>query len=89
MALIVDLSDTSIGAELAGCYLRVVRVEGTKEYLRVFVEAHVSEAARRAERQYVLSTQHGINPDALTGPLFPALYAHLKTLPEYAGATDC
>ena len=89
MALTVDLTQTNIGRSLTGCYLRVTRLDADKEWLRFSVEAHVDEAARRDGRVPVLSTSHAVLPSSIVGELFPALYGHLKTLPEYAGAVDC
>lgn len=89
MALTVDLAETSIGAAIPGAYLRIVKMEADKEWIRVHVEAHVSAQARREGRQPVLATTHGLETPNVTGDLFPAVYAALKALPAYAGATDC
>lgn len=89
MALTVDIQETNIGAALTGCYLRITKLEADKEWVRLYVEAHVNEAARRDGRAPVLATTHGVSAAAVSGELFPALYAALKALPEYAGAQDC
>lgn len=89
MALTVDLPQTNIGKALTGCYLRVTRLDADKEWLRFQVEAHVDEEARRDGRVCVFSGSYAVLPSSIVGELFPALYAHLKTLPEYAGAVDC
>jgi hypothetical protein len=89
MALTVDLTETAIGTPLGGCYLRIVRLGGDKDTLRVSVEAYANEQARRDGKMPILIHTHVVTATEVAGPLFPALYAHLKTLPEYAGAVDC
>ena len=89
MALTVDINDTSIGTPLTGCYLRIVKFDGDKEWVRFFVEAHTSEQARLDAKAPVFSGSHAVAPGDVSGPVLPALYTHLKSLPEYAGAQDC
>lgn len=89
MALTVDLTETAIGTSLEGCYLRIVKLSGDKDALRLNIEAYANEQARRDGKMPILIYTHVVTTTEVAGPLFPALYAHLKTLPEYAGAVDC
>lgn len=89
MALRLNLSSTPIGLSLPSAYARIADVHGNLRELVVMVEIHATSDARRALAQAVERRRHSIDPSGLSGQLGPALYAHLKMLPEYAGAEDC
>jgi hypothetical protein len=67
------------------CYCKVTSVRGGKEGIEATLEArHLT-----FEGEPVDAWRVGFVPD-LSGPNFIAqAYLHLKSLPEFAGATDC
>ena len=65
-------------------YIKVIHIHGTKDLLT----AHVGVYVKKDERQ--LDSKTFEFPLVLDGNNFIAqAYDHLKTLPEFAGATDC
>jgi hypothetical protein len=65
-------------------YWRVSKISGTKNNMTMFV--NVSETSGRIQ---ITEKMYSFVPD-LNGKNFIAqAYEHLKTLPEFAGATDC
>lgn len=87
MALTKNLSLTNnfgTQSEFPNAYLKIKSIEGDKQELKVIV-AHMTEQNGRV----ILETLTYFNP-SLDGSNFIAqAYAHLKTLPDFAGATDC
>ena len=65
-------------------YIKVVALSGNKESMRIEVGTHKAADSVALDRQ-----QYYFAPN-LDGKNFIAqAYNHLKTLPEFAGATDC
>ena len=65
-------------------YIKVVALSGNKELMRIEVGTHRDVNALVVDRQ-----QYYFAPD-LGGKNFIAqAYEHLKTLPEFTGASDC
>lgn len=91
MALKVNMAETPIGVPCPAAYVRITEVGGSLQELLVMVEIHADASARQKRAQGVRPIdrrRHSIDPAALSGPLGAAIYSHLKTLPEYAGAED-
>jgi len=64
-------------------YIRVESLSGNKNEMTAIVVTHTSDKSRT-----IKSGEYTFTPD-LTGNNFIAqAYAHLKTLPEFASATD-
>jgi hypothetical protein len=89
MALKLNLEMTPIGVPLPEAYARIVDVGGNLRELLVMVDVYATEGARQSLAKTIERRRHSVDPAELVGPLGPALYAFLKTLPEYAGAEDC
>lgn len=67
------------------CYAKVGRIEGGKNGLSFSLEIK-----RSAEAPSAIITNYYVFAPDLSGENFIAqAYAHLKTLPEFADATDC
>jgi hypothetical protein len=92
MALQVNFKHTPIGfdtpAVLNEAYLRVDSLSGTKNKLFVTVGFY-----NKKNNEMVLAQQNifEFNPNVENNSsnFIAQAYAHLKTLPEFAGATDC
>lgn len=80
---LVDRLDESIIFDKA--YHRITRIDGNKNSISFYVDVFKTKDAEFSLNQ----TKHSFQP-VLNGNNFIAqAYAHLKTLPEFAGATDC
>lgn len=66
------------------CYFKVSHIAGSKLNLIVSVDAMSSRDGSTIER-----TDHSFTPNMDGGNFIAQAYAHLKTLPEFSGATDC
>jgi hypothetical protein len=72
------------GIEVQGCYVRVAQISCNKQQGNAFIEFKVNQASDPFETK---PYQFGVE---LNGANFIAqAYDHLKTLPEFAGSTDC
>jgi hypothetical protein len=90
MALQINLESTQFGVPAPEAYARVTNFFGTKDNIQVQVAVHYNEAARHAGMATVLEHAHyiGLADLAGKGDLLPAVYEVLKTMTQYAGATD-
>lgn len=80
---LVDRLDESITFNKA--YHRITRIDGDKNLISFYVDVFKTNEATSSLSQ----TKHSFQP-VLNGNNFIAqAYEHLKTLPEFAGATDC
>ncbi len=80
---LVDRLDEAITFENA--YHRITRIDGDKNAISFYVDVFKKCGSPSSLRQ----TKHSFIP-VLSGNNFIAqAYAHLKTLPEFAGAIDC
>lgn len=72
------------GIRIEDAYVRVASFSGNKSYVDVCVAISAGRSNPPVEsRNYVI-------PLDLDGPnVVSQSYLHLKTLPEFAGATDC
>lgn len=65
-------------------YIKVENLVGNKTHIRIDVSIQ-----KKVDEQIVDRRNYVFVPD-LNGPNFIAqAYAHLKTIPEFTGATDC
>jgi hypothetical protein len=79
-----NISDVLLASELVvdWCYVKVENISTSKSVAACTVSA-TKDGYQVAQKQY------GFTPN-LSGENFIAqAYAHLKTLPEFANATDC
>jgi len=84
MALNTNI-ETSEGVVVHNAYCRVEQIAITKTHVSFVVKSYVDPEKFKKffEKSYVCDyTLSGANPIAQA-------YAHLKTLPEFAGAADC
>lgn len=101
MALIVPLTIPEYQTLVDGQHTVMPAVEYPQAYARVaFARAFAAEtyicvvwyadlAARMADMgTSLLLKEFTVPTSALAGDFYPACYAHLKTLPEFAGAVD-
>jgi hypothetical protein len=66
------------------CHIRVIFVESTKEISKVTLGVFKSAAGDLLHKREIMFAHN------LDGANFiKQAYEHLKTLPEFAGATDC
>jgi hypothetical protein len=68
----------------ANAYIKVDQQEGTKEKVRFAVNAVTTKDGELIERKV-----YEFVPNLDGGNFIAQAYEHLKTLPEFAGATDC
>jgi hypothetical protein len=77
---------TNLGtiATFADAYIRVDNVNVTKNVCRFFVQTHKEKDGQVLDQKsHMISYEiDGVNP-------IKQAYESLKTLPEFAGATDC
>jgi hypothetical protein len=66
-------------------YIRVQEVTGSKEKCSALVYWFKDENSEEPFN----GSQHLFAPDMTGGNFIKQAYGHLKTLPEFAGATDC
>ena len=72
------------GIEVQECYIRVSQVSCNKQQGTAFIEFKANQTSDPFE---TTSHQFGVK---LNGANFIAqAYEHLKTLPDFSGATDC
>jgi hypothetical protein len=72
------------GITVSDAYIRIQSFNGNKNLLKFDVATH-SQAGEQVLTVLSFEISYDING---TNPIKQA-YAHLKTLPEFAGATDC
>jgi hypothetical protein len=78
------LSNFNTNVAFQDCYIRVIFVESTKKTSRVTFGMFKSDVGDLLHKREIMF-DHDLN-----GANFIAqAYEHLKTLPEFAGATDC
>ena len=86
MALQKNITASAFGQEIeiADCYIKVSRLEGSKAGLLVSIDYLNGDAfVKRETFQFEPSVKDGASN------FFAQAYEHLKTLPEFEGATDC
>ena len=86
MAIQSTYNAPETGLEVNGAYMRIHGYHGNKDGMRFDVEVFVSKQARDAGMQNT-GFLHFMCP-VQPGDILPALYAYLKTLPEFANAID-
>ena len=72
------------GVTVGGAYIKIQSFNGNKELLKFDVSTH-SQAGEQVLTVSSFEIPYNIEGE---NPIKQA-YAHLKTLPEFAGATDC
>lgn len=79
-----SMTTTFRGIEVKDAYWKVASISGNKSFLEICVTACAFAGAEAFEsRNYTFAYDlRGDNPIAQA-------YAHLKSLPEFANATDC
>lgn len=88
MAMLLSIPTSQVGAPFPAAYAKVSHYHGWTNTVVLHVAIYASADARHLPAQPVDTRSHEM-PVPADAPLLPAAYAHLKTLPEYAGATDC
>ncbi len=83
---ITETNNFGIETTLADCYIKVGRIVGDKTRLHgtaLFMNAAQDNLYFERSYEFVPSVADGSNN------FIAQAYAHLKTLPEFAGAVDC
>ena len=80
----------SIEVRIAGlvqvsCYIRVAHVTGTKNEITANAVFHKDNG----DGEMFKAGAYTFTPSMDGGNFIKQAYGHLKTLPEFAGATDC
>lgn len=100
MALIVPLTMPATTALINGSVVEVPEITYPTAYARILVSRamadtsyicvswYADEAARFAGTDPVKLAEFTTKTSDLKGDYFPAVYSFLKSLPEFAGATD-
>lgn len=88
MALLLSIPTSQVGAPFPAAYAKISHYHGWTNVVSIHVAIYASADARHIPAQPVDARVHEM-PVPHDAPLLPAAYDHLKTLPEYAGATDC
>jgi len=70
-------------------YARIMYVRAAAEESFIFVNWYASAQARQNDEMPVHGYEYPVDTDNLPGNIYPAAYNYLKSLPEFAGATDC
>jgi hypothetical protein len=87
MALSITLTETDIGIPMADTYARIVMWRGEKEQTLIQVAHYATADARKANAQPVANRTVFAPTSDCEG--MAAMYAWLKTQPDYAGAVNC
>jgi hypothetical protein len=87
MALSITITETDIGIPMADTYARIVMWRGEKEQTLIQVAHYANADARQANAQPVANRTVFAPTSDCEG--MAAMYAWLKTQPDYAGAVDC
>ena len=87
MALSISLDQTDIGIPMADTYARIFMWRGDKDQTLIQVAHYASADARQANAQPVANRTVFAPTTDCEG--MAAMYAWLKSQPDYAGATDC
>jgi hypothetical protein len=70
--------------EFENCYFKISSIKGDKETLTFSVDAMSAKDGSIIER-----SEYSFNPSLSGNNFIAQAYNHLKTLPAFAGATDC
>lgn len=88
MALLLSIPTSQVGAPFPAAYAKISHYHGWTNVVVIHVAIYASVDARHIPAQPVDTRAHEM-PVPTDEALLPAAYTFLKTLPEYAGATDC
>lgn len=69
-------------------YARAYAIRAMSSESFILVTWYADEAARLANADPVKALEFTTTTASLKGDIYPAVYAYLKTLPEFAGAAD-
>lgn len=72
--------------ELKNAYYRVASISGSKQNINFVVSINKAVDDKQIE---IASEQYSFVPQMKNLNFIAQAYEHLKTLPEFAGATDC
>jgi hypothetical protein len=88
MAFKMALTNGNCGGTFTEAYAKIEPVISVGKVTRIGVNWYADEQARTDLKQPVHANTFEV-PDAdLKGDFYPAMYAYLRTLPEFAGAVD-
>lgn len=88
MAIITNIEDSNIGVPFPTAYVKIGNFTGEKDSIYYQVSTYANADARWNNGATINSAQYDIPTASVTGSLMAALYADLKSRPDYAGAVD-
>jgi hypothetical protein len=93
LQLALDESQTEMGTPAPAAYARIVQYSHDlkNDIIQIVVEFHYNQQARNQGRRPLKGAGYSTNDAAVMvfpGGIQAKLYSYLKTLPEFAGATD-
>jgi len=80
---------TSFGIELDQAYMRVGSVSGNKNHVDVALHTFANKVAAENNGSVIAVFRSSFKPTENGKTWDAQAYDHLKTLPEFADATDC
>jgi len=85
MAISVAVT-TNAGFEAPAAYIKVDHFQGNKDKVHASVSIYYNSTARTEDKDPI--SHRSVSISTPTTNIMSAIYDHLKSLPEYAGATD-
>lgn len=80
---------TTFGIELDQAYMRVGSISGNKNHLDVVIHIFANKITAENGGSVVAVFRYGFKPERNGKTWDAQAYDHLKTMPEFDGATDC
>jgi hypothetical protein len=80
---------SKFGILIQDAYFKVSSVSGSKLGAIITVDVYASDEASKSGSHQVDSSRFDFTPSQTSKTWDAQAYEHLKTLPEFAGATDC
>lgn len=81
-------ADNLVGYDFPQSYARICFARIDSDTTLINVWWYADKAAREANMNPVKQKEYPTATVSLTGDIFPAMYAYLKTLPDFAGYID-
>jgi hypothetical protein len=90
MALQVPLlaTDSLVGDDFPNAYAKIEFYRGWADHVLIFVNWYANADARAMPAQPVRQGEFRMDHEVGAVISYPMMYGHLKTLPEFDGATD-
>lgn len=80
--------ETQFGLTLENAYVRILSFRGDRENVMVCAGFYASKEARDLEKPAIETTEFSLSTPNAEDNFFAAIYAHMKTLPQFTSAID-